>query len=135
MINRYTITASKSDLEERFNAEATDRYQPRYNAAPTQILPVIMNTNSQGFSFLYWGTLPERAKNKPVSQKLINAHRIDLTKKATYKKPLQNRRCLVPADGFYVWKKTGKKSSVPYRVFTHDLSLFCFAVSTFFIRW
>ena len=127
MINRYTITASKSELEERFNAEATDKYQPRYNAAPTQILPVIMNTSPQGFSFLYWGTLPERAKNKSVSQKLINASRLDLIEKTTYKQSLQSRRCLVPADGFYVWKKVGKKSSIPYRIFTHDLPLFCFA--------
>jgi len=127
MIDRYTISATKSELEERFNAEATDRYLPRYNAAPTQILPVIMNTSPQGFSFLYWGTLPERAKNRSVSNKLINANRLDLTEKPSYKKSLQSRRCLVPADGFYVWKKVGKKSSIPYRIFAHDLPLFCFA--------
>jgi len=127
MIDRYTISASKAELEERFNAEVTDRYLPRYNAAPTQILPVIMNSSPQGFSFLYWGTLPERAKNRSVSEKLINASRLDLTSKTSYKKSLQNRRCLVPADGFYVWKKAGKRSSIPYRIFMHDQPLFSFA--------
>ena len=117
MLERYSITCSKEDLENRFSGvEVTDGYQPRYNAAPSQLLPVITNENPGGFSFFYWGTAPKWSKNKTISRKLINAEKEELDQKPSYRKAMAKRRCLIPADGFYGWKIIGKKSRVPYRI-------------------
>lgn len=117
MLERYSISASKEVLAERFpGVEVTDGYTPRYNAAPSQLLPVVTNENSKGYSFFYWGTAPKWSRNKTISRKLINAAIEELSEKPTYRKALANHRCLVPADGFYCWKSIGKKSRIPYRI-------------------
>jgi len=127
MPDRYIINHPIPDLEHRFNVEVTDRFNPRYNAAPSQILPVITLENPTGFSFFYWGLHPSWSKNKSVSQKLINSPSELLLEKASLRKALKQRRCLVPASGYYVWKTVGKKTQIPYRVFLKTESPFCFA--------
>lgn len=128
MLDRFSISASKEELAERFpGVEITSRYSPRYNAAPGQLLPVVTNQNAQGFSFFYWGTAPKWSQNKTISRKLINAAKEELVEKPIYRKALANRRCLVPADGFYYWKSIGKKSRIPYRIILNKGVLFYMA--------
>lgn len=116
MNDRYSIGASADKLEKRFKIDVPQAYQPRYNAAPTQLLPVITNENPQGFSFFYWGVAPKWAKNKSLSPKLYSAQVENILEKASHRNALKQRRCLVPVDGFYDWKSIGKKSKVPYRI-------------------
>ncbi len=121
MLDRYSISASMEVLAERFpEVEVTDHYTPRFNAAPSQLLPVITSENTNGFSFFYWGIAPKWSRNKTISSKLINTAKDDLNKKLTYRKALASHRCLVPADGFYCWKSIGKKSRIPYRIFLNQ---------------
>ena len=109
MCGRYTIIAKAEEIEKRFNVHVPESYQPRYNAAPTQILPVITNSSPDGLSFFHWGLIPKWAKDKSISSKLINARAETLTEKVSFKNALQQRRCLVLADGFYEWKRSSKK--------------------------
>ncbi|MGI9544553.1 MAG: SOS response-associated peptidase, partial [Cyclobacteriaceae bacterium] len=109
------IGLSAEDINQRFKVEATDGYHPRYNAAPTQLLPVITNQHPNGFSFFYWGQVPQWSNNRAISGKLLNAEAEQIIEKATLKNALINKRCLVPADGFYAWQIIGKKSKVPHR--------------------
>jgi putative SOS response-associated peptidase YedK len=127
MCGRYSLNKSKIQLEERFQAEILGDFKPRYNIAPTQLLPVITSDSPKGFSFFYWGITPDFAKNKPVSQKLINAKAETINEKISFKASFEKRRCLIPADGFYEWKKLGKKTKVPYRFTLADEGLFAFA--------
>lgn len=127
MCGRYTIIAKADEIEKRFNVEVPDTYIPRYNAAPTQILPVITNASPSGISFFHWGLIPSWAKDKSISSKLINARSETIAEKASFKNALKNRRCLVLADGFYEWKKSNKKSKIPYRIFLSTRELFAFA--------
>jgi putative SOS response-associated peptidase YedK len=116
MLERYSISASREVLTDRFRGiQVTDRYTPRYNAAPSQLLPVITNENPNGFSFFYWGTVPKWSGKKAISSKLINAEKVEIFQKPTYTKAIENNRCLIPADGFYGWKIIGKKSRIPHR--------------------
>jgi len=116
MLERYSISTSTEDLSERFEGiEITSGYKPRYNAAPSQLLPVITNENPNGFSFFYWGTAPRWSGRRAISRKLINAEKEEIVEKPTYLKALENNRCLIPADGFYGWKTVGKKSRIPHR--------------------
>ncbi|MEX2595043.1 MAG: SOS response-associated peptidase [Anditalea sp.] len=127
MCGRYTIGKSRRELETRFKAEMLQHFEPRFNLAPTQLAPVITSDSQKGFSHFYWGTTPEFAKNKPVSEKLINARAETVAEKAAYKGSFKRKRCLIPADGFYEWKTIGKKTRVPYRFTLLDDSLFAFA--------
>jgi putative SOS response-associated peptidase YedK len=127
MCGRYSLSKSKIELEERFQAEMLPDFNPRYNIAPTQLLPVITSQSPKGFSFFYWGITPEFGKNRPVAQKLINARAETVTEKVTFKSSFQKRRCLIPADGFYEWKRLGKKTSIPYRFTLRENELFAFA--------
>src|SRR5687768_4509068 len=126
MIDRYSITASASEVAERFSVDVPEFYKAHYNASPTHLLPVITSATPQGLSLFYWGTAPEWAKNKALSEKIINLHGEDFPEKPGLKKALLKQRCIVPADGFYGWKKIGKKTSIPYRFIFKTQGLFSF---------
>lgn len=126
MIDRYSITASAEQIAERFSVDVPDFYKAHYNASPTHILPVITSTTPQGLSSFYWGTAPGWAKNKSVSEKIINLHSEDFKEKVSLRKALNKQRCIIPADGFYGWKKVGKKTSIPYRFVFKSQRLFSF---------
>lgn len=126
MIDRYSITASSPLVSERFSVDVPEFYKAHYNASPTHLLPVITSTTPQGLSLFYWGTAPEWAKNKTVSEKIINVRREDFAEKPALRKALAKQRCIVPADGFYGWKKVGKKTSIPYRFILKADGLFSF---------
>lgn len=102
-------------------------FKPRYNIAPTQLVPVITSESPKGFSFFYWGITPDFGQNKPVSQKLINAKAETIHEKISFKSSFQKRRCLIPADGFFEWKKLGKKTKIPYRFTLRNEETFSFA--------
>jgi len=127
MVNRYSLAASAEQLTERYAIEISPAYQPNYNASPSQLLPIITNTGPQGLSFFYWGLAPQWAKNKTISEKLINARTELFAEKPVMKKNLMQRRCLVLADGFYGWKKVGKKAMIPYRLVLKTRELFSMA--------
>ncbi|WP_288369349.1 SOS response-associated peptidase [uncultured Algoriphagus sp.] len=127
MCGRYSLSKSKIELEERFQAEMLTDFKPRYNIAPTQLVPVVTSQSPKGFSFFYWGITPEFGRNKPVSQKLINAKAESVHQKMTFKSSFKQRRCIIPADGFYEWKKLGKKTSIPHRFTLREGGLFSFA--------
>jgi putative SOS response-associated peptidase YedK len=127
MIERYSITASPAKIEQRFGTDVLDTYAPNFNAAPTHLLPVITSASTKGISIFYWGTSPEWAKNKTLSEKIINIRAESILEKPVLKKGMMKNRCIIPADGFYAWKKVGKKTSIPYRLVTNDQDLFSFA--------
>lgn len=127
MCRRYSISATATELAERFNIDVPEAYRSRYNAAPTQILPVITNDNPQGLSFFYWGVVPKFAKNKSLSPKLYNTKAETLLQKTSTSKALHQRRCLIPADGFFDWKNVSKKGVVPYRFVLQEPKIFAFA--------
>ncbi len=127
MCGRYSLIAKAEEIEKKFKLESQPSISPRYNAAPTQLLPVITNSAPRGLSFFYWGLIPAWSNNKSLSPKLINARSESLHEKATFKQALASRRCLVPADGFYEWKQLGKKTRIPYRIVLKNSGLFSFA--------
>ena len=123
MGDRYTLTADGDTLSARYAMELPERYKPRYNAAPTQILPVITQ-GSGGFSFFYWGQIPEWSNNKSISNKLILTDAAWFVQKTAGKQALSQRRCIIPADGYYTWKQVSKKGRIPYRVTWRDGKIF-----------
>lgn len=127
MCGRYSLFAEAKKLEERFKAELSDELQPRYNAAPTQTLPVITNADGERkIEFFHWGLIPAWAENPAIGSKMLNARAETLAEKPSFKKALQSRRCLVLADGFYEWKAEGKKKQ-PMRMSLKNGEMFAMA--------
>ena len=69
MCRSYTLTKSAEQLESHFGIQIPEDYSPRYNARPSQLLPVLTQDNIQELTYQYWGTIPSWAKNKNI---LIN---------------------------------------------------------------
>lgn len=116
MCGRYTLLAAASRLEERFDATLDHEHRQRYNAAPGQSLPVILNDDETQITTATWGLRPEWAEE---SEGLINARAETLAEKPTFRDAFEQRRCLVPVDGFYEWvDEDGRR--VPYRVTFRD---------------
>jgi putative SOS response-associated peptidase YedK len=127
MCGRYTIIARAEEIEKRFNVEVPESYAPRFNAAPTQVLPVITNAQPNGISFFRWGLVPTWAKDKSIGAKMINARSETLTEKASFKQAFKSRRCLVISDGYYEWKRNSAKSKIPFRIHLDSKEIFAYA--------
>jgi len=127
MIERFSIGVSARQLAARYQVEEPSSFQSRYNVAPSQLIPLITQGELRGFSFFYWGQPPGWANNKTLAEKIINARVEQIAERPTLKKNLKTSRCIVPADGFYSWKKMGKKSLIPWRFTLKDRSIFSMA--------
>jgi putative SOS response-associated peptidase YedK len=127
MSSRYTLSKPPEEVARRFKADVTDSYEPRFNIAPTQLAPVITSDSPKGFSFFYWGLISKWANNKSISERLYITRAEQIPEKASAKTALMERRCLIPADGFYDWKKVSKKGQVPYYFFEKQHQPFAMA--------
>jgi putative SOS response-associated peptidase YedK len=131
MCGRSSLTKTEKELEARFQAtfysEDLERYNPlpNFNVAPTHMMPVISNQDPAHFRPMKWGLIPFWAKDAKVGYKMINA-RIETLEDKTFKSALEKRRCLVPMDGYYEWKVSGKKK-IPYRIVIEHGKLFAAA--------
>jgi len=126
MFNRYSITALPSSLELKFKAKIPVLYHPNFNAAPDQSLPVILNDRMTEVTMARWGMDSQLIKTGKSNLLFYTKDINSLKSNETFLQALVKRRCLVLADGFYLWKFITKKSSVPYRVVAKTEKIFCF---------
>ncbi len=128
MCGRYTITTEPTTLAQRFEAElAAELTGPRYNAAPTQRLPVVLNKDGgRRIDVFRWGLIPHWAEDPAIGNKMINARAETLAQKPSFREAFRKRRCLVAADGYYEWQKTAA-GKVPMRFVMNDEAPFAFA--------
>ncbi len=129
MCGRYRLSRRKQILEERFGAEGEDDWSPRYNIAPTQMVPVVRQHPKEprrDLSLLRWGLIPSWSKDASGRARAINARSETVATLPTFRDSFQSRRCLIPADGFYEWHKRGSAKQ-PYCFEVDDGELFAFA--------
>jgi putative SOS response-associated peptidase YedK len=130
MCGRYRLSRRKQLVEEYFDTESDEpEWTPRYNIAPSQPVPVIRQNPKEPrreLSLMRWGLIPSWAKDASVAARMINARSETAGTKPAFRDPLTNRRCLIPADGFYEWQRTGKVKQ-PYCFEVNDGELFAFA--------
>ena len=136
MCGRYRLSRRKQLIEEYFaSVSGEDDWTPRYNIAPTQSVPVIRQNSKEPrreLSLLRWGLIPSWAKDPSVAAQMINARSETAATKPVFRDPLSNRRCLIPADGFYEWQRRSKaKQPLPIVPETalRAISLCCSGVS------
>jgi putative SOS response-associated peptidase YedK len=82
--------------------------EPRYNIAPTQFVAAVRETGGpREVAMLYWGLVPSWAKEKSIGARMINARSETLAEKPSFRNAYKRRRCLVLADGYYEWQRSG----------------------------
>jgi putative SOS response-associated peptidase YedK len=130
MCGRYRLSRRKQIIEEHFDSVSGEEYwSPRYNVAPTQPVPIIRQHPKEprrDLSLVRWGLIPSWAKDASGAAGMINARSESAATKPAFRDALKSRRCIVPADGFYEWKKTGTGKQ-PYCFEVNDGELFAFA--------
>lgn len=127
MIDRFSLAITPADAGPALGVDTLGYERAIFNAVPSQLLPVITHNSPKGFSHFYWGVEPHWGKNKPISEKLINVRVESILERAAMRKALMRYRCVVPADGFYLWKRISRKSLVPYRVVLKNRAPFVMA--------
>jgi putative SOS response-associated peptidase YedK len=129
---RFTLRASGERLAEAFGLSAQPSLFPRYNIAPTQAVPVIRvlranpGTKERELVPLRWGLVPSWADDPAIGNRLINARSETVADKPSFRGAFRHRRCLIPADGFFEWRKEGKVKQ-PVYVQRRDGQPFAFA--------
>lgn len=115
MCGRFARYSLSREIERYFNAQPFSfEIQPNYNVAPTQEIPVIIqHEDDRHIKKRHWGLVPFWAKDISIGSRMINARVETVTSKPAFRAALKQRRCLIPANGFYEWfGKSGNKQ--PY---------------------
>lgn len=117
------------DLREEFRLEdIPSDWQPRYNVAPSQMVGVVTTEAVNRLEWMRWGLVPSWAKDITIGNRMINARAETLIEKPSFRAAFNRRRCLIPADGFYEWKRPeGKGPGQPYLFRLKDGKPFAFA--------
>jgi putative SOS response-associated peptidase YedK len=127
MCGRNSLFTPLPELEERFDAEATFDYAPRYNVAPREDLAVVRNADTDAIDALEWGLLPSWVDEPSDAPRPINARAETAAEKPTFREACRERRCLVLSSGFYEWQERAGAAKQPYRIYLEGDTPFAFA--------
>lgn len=132
MCGRYVSATPPDQIATYFATEAPEALLERsYNVAPTQdVYAVLADGGVRHLDAFHWGLVPSWAKDAKIGSRMINARAESLAEKGAFKAAFKRRRCIVPADGFYEWRKDpnapkGKKQ--PFFVHRPDGQPYAFA--------
>lgn len=130
MCGRYRLSKRKQLVEEYFECVPWDEeWSPRYNIAPSQPIPVIRQNPKEPareLTLMKWGLIPHWAKDPSIAMITINAKSETAAMKPAFRDPLKLGRCLIPADGFYEWRRRGETKR-PFCFEINRGDLFAFA--------
>jgi putative SOS response-associated peptidase YedK len=128
MCGRFTLFDSTSSLAEGFGLTEAPSLSPRYNIAPSQEVAVVRippEGSAREIALLRWGLIPSWAKDPSIGNRMINARSETVAEKPAFRAAIRRRRCLVPANGFYEWKRTNGRKQ-PYFIGMRERKIFGF---------
>jgi putative SOS response-associated peptidase YedK len=109
MCGRFTLRSSPQAVAKAFHLAEVPEFSARYNIAPTQrMLAIRLQDGKRQASFLHWGLIPSWANDPSIGNRMINARADGVAIKPSFRSAYKKSRCLIVADGFYEWQKTGK---------------------------
>lgn len=125
MCGRFALYSSVQSIMKYADELQVAQWQGSYNIAPARRVPVVVRDGEKRVArMLRWGLVPFWAKDPEIGARMINARAETISDKPSFKYAFQKRRCLVPADGFYEWRKADKQ---PFYVSRMDDELLWFA--------
>lgn len=134
MCGRFALTTPQQELARYFaiHSDPMDPmplFRPRYNIAPTQDVATIRISRERGWrelAAMHWGLIPSWSEDPTSGNRMINARSETIATKPSFRVALKCRRCIIPASGFYEWKKQGKTKQ-PYYIERVDKAPLAFA--------
>lgn len=147
MCGRFTLRASPVAVAAEFELGTLPLFFPRYNIAPTQPIAIVRltpapfpspapvpespaaaacETTARQWAFARWGLVPSWADNLKMGHRMINARCETVAEKPSFRAAFRRRRCLVPLDGYYEWRKSSA-GKIPYLIQRPDAALFAAA--------
>ncbi|NPV04329.1 MAG: SOS response-associated peptidase [Syntrophaceae bacterium] len=126
MCGRFTLVSPFVAVAERFRASPPSGLRPRYNIAPGQDILCVIRDGERRIEPMRWGLIPSWAKDPSIGNRLVNARAETLAEKPSFRSAFAKRRCLVAADGFYEWRRAGRRK-VPVYIFLKSRKPFGFA--------
>jgi len=128
MCGRYTLTTPAERLAEEFGFKDSSVELPQsYNVAPTQgVAAVLEEGGGRRLEVLRWGLIPPWANDPQIGSRMINARSETAPEKPSFRRAFRERRCLIPADGFYEWQRTNGAKQ-PFYIHMEDGRPFAFA--------
>lgn len=116
MCGSFAQSTPINAMLKKYKAKSSIEVQPNYNITPQSNIPVVLNSRKSGereIHLLRWGLIPHWSKDPSIGNKLINARADTIDIKPSFRDSFKNRRCIVPADGFYEWQPDNK---IPYYI-------------------
>lgn len=130
MCGRFALFSPEEILAAMFGVEGDRFPPPSYNVAPSRDVAAVrvapQGAARRELALLRWGLVPSWAKDPSIGNRMINARAETAPEKPAFRSAFRRRRCLVPADGFYEWRKAGARKQ-PYYVRMADGSPFAIA--------
>jgi putative SOS response-associated peptidase YedK len=127
MCGRFTLRAPATELADHFGLTDVPEITPRFNIAPTQLAGFLLNDGQHlRWHWGRWGLVPSWSKDPSQGGRLFNARSETVGEKPSFRQSWKNRRCLIPADGFYEWK-TYDGAKLPFYFTLQEEGVFAFA--------
>ena len=113
-------------------SELPRQLEPRFNIAPTQMVPIVRDVPGRPLQIMretdgtrelvtaHWGLIPAWARDAAIGSKMINARAESVAEKPAFRAAFRARRCIVPASGFYEWRRRGSGPKQPYLIRRKD---------------
>lgn len=128
MCGRYSFAPTKKQKAQQLDAlKQPPVWKIRFNLAPTQSAYVIASDSPAEIKEMNWGLVPSWSRDGINHGKLINARSETIFEKPSFRDAVFSRRCLVPADSFYEWRKEPDGRKLPYRIFLKNGDLLMMA--------
>jgi putative SOS response-associated peptidase YedK len=128
MCGRYFLSSPMEAIAVQFECEAQTGFAPRYNLAPTAVVPVVLATSAGRVVTLHrWGLVPSWSKDPALGARLANARAETAADKPSFRAPFRRGRCIIPADGFYEWQARPGGPKQPFCIRAADGSILAFA--------
>ncbi len=114
---RFTLRTPADIVKDVFGLRPLPGLRPRYNIAPSQPVAVVRDDAGQRrLEMVRWGLVPWWAKDASIGNRMINARAETVATKPAFREPFEQRRCLIPADGFYEWQRLGNGPKQPFHL-------------------
>jgi putative SOS response-associated peptidase YedK len=127
MCGRYAVITAPEAIRAMFGYAEMPNFPPRYNIAPTQPIAIVrLMDGKRQFALVRWGFIPSWVKDPKTVSLMFNARGETAAEKPAYRNAMKRRRCLVPADGFYEWKREGERKR-PHFIRRRDAKPLAFA--------
>ena len=137
MCGRFALTSTPEDLAQVFGLDAVE-LSPRYNIAPQQDVATVTASREGGdqqLSLRRWGLVPRWADDPRIGARLINARAETVASKPAFRDAFRRRRCLVPCDGFYEWRRESDGTKQPYFIELAERASGPFGMAGLFEAW